>query len=1055
MIGNQHINWNTLFEVIDKPLFFIILLSGLFIITAPVSLHGQLSLPNIKYIEKAEGFPANRVSNIFETDQGYMIICSDRGLFQYDGIEFTPYLHHITDSLNITGKEYDFLIDGKNRTWIIVRALGVYVILPDDKGINFYKYQPGQEKNAFGSRLVKLIEDDYGDVWVCTEKSGIHKYRESNQNFEQFTYDYNVEFNRITTIDERQFINIFHNSFYKDLIWLSSKAGLVTFHLKTKKFEFHPSTVEDDKILDSWIRDVHVDDEGVCYMGTWKSGMIIYHPETKVWNKFYLDESVDNEISQLNNIKSIFHYRENELFILAPYGGLFLFNKIEQDFHLYFPTQQPTLLAQEAYKDNRGNIWLNQDHRLGIITPGRQSVQKILFDESIKQSVELDNDDLLLLGDKNIIHWRKGGDTYETIPTGIHKITQMIQKGRDNVLLLTHHELLQLNLQSNKIKPFPDPNLKARLSESSNSSDLFIDDNDIWITTKRNGIIKRNISTGDNNQSLIQDTIGGVINRWDFPRVTYQTSDGCLWFGFERGLCVTCDRGVSFQQYPINTPTSDELPFTNITSLKEDNNGRLWIGMLDNGLAYIDLKEPYPQQVNSIQLFDDHAGGYVKGIDMDLSGKYLWITTGKDLSRLNIENYKVEHFGEEYGIDPVEVKDMTLCVDGDIVMGTKGGVYIFSPEKMTLDTSFNKVYINSFKVFNEEIYNNSDLLYKDIITLSHEENFFSFEFSSPQYSSPEKIKYQYMLEGIDRDWINAGTRRYANYTKIGGGHYTFLLRCSNSLGKWSSDNINKVNLHIKPAFWTTKWFVALVMGLFSGLLYFMYKYRIGQVKKEEELKTEYTRNLAKIEMSALRAQMSPHFIFNCLNSIKRYTLQNEGRKASEYLTKFSKLIRVVLQNSKSQMVSLSNELHAIGLYIDLEKLRFKNKFESKINVDKTLDIDFIEIPPSILQPYVENAIWHGLMHKETGIGILTINVRKEGAKVCVEIVDNGIGRKKAAQIKSKNTDSHKSYGMQITHDRIQLVNQLYDVATEIEIQDLYSEDEKALGTKVVIRIDAD
>jgi LytS/YehU family sensor histidine kinase len=202
-------------------------------------------------------------------------------------------------------------------------------------------------------------------------------------------------------------------------------------------------------------------------------------------------------------------------------------------------------------------------------------------------------------------------------------------------------------------------------------------------------------------------------------------------------------------------------------------------------------------------------------------------------------------------------------------------------------------------------------------------------------------------------------------------------------------------------------------------------------------------------MQALRAQMNPHFLFNCLNSINRFILKNETESASDYLTKFSKLIRMVLNNSKQKYITLNEELDCIELYIQLEQLRFKNSFRYKIKCEGDTDADDILVPSLLLQPFVENAIWHGLMYKE-GAGNLDIHVLpKDEILECI-ITDNGVGRKAASEFENRSAAKYKSMGLQITKERIALLDK--EGEQSIEIEDLYESNGNANGTKVTLRI---
>ena len=230
------------------------------------------------------------------------------------------------------------------------------------------------------------------------------------------------------------------------------------------------------------------------------------------------------------------------------------------------------------------------------------------------------------------------------------------------------------------------------------------------------------------------------------------------------------------------------------------------------------------------------------------------------------------------------------------------------------------------------------------------------------------------------------------------------------------------------------------------------KDKLLEEQRINTITTEFEQKIAETEISALRSQMNPHFIFNCLNSIKLYSLENDSKAASEYLTKFSRLIRMVLENSRSEKVTLENELETLTLYIEMEAMRFKNKVKYQILVAKEIDTQFIEIPPLLIQPFVENAIWHGLMQKNEG-GTVKVEVsQKNDSMIEITIEDDGIGREKALEFKSKSAMHQKSFGMKVTTERIDLINQMYNTNTKVEIVDLKDKTGNALGTKVILQI---
>jgi tetratricopeptide (TPR) repeat protein len=260
---------------------------------------------------------------------------------------------------------------------------------------------------------------------------------------------------------------------------------------------------------------------------------------------------------------------------------------------------------------------------------------------------------------------------------------------------------------------------------------------------------------------------------------------------------------------------------------------------------------------------------------------------------------------------------------------------------------------------------------------------------------------------------------------------------------------------------------AFIALLFAGLYIFRNinlkrkNERLKQEQKEQQWKlkelesenkhVELQKQSAKLEMQALRAQMNPHFIFNSLSSINHFILKNEGKTASNYLTRFSRLIRMVLINSQKPLITLNDELEMLRIYLDMERMRFKNSFDYFIAFKNEIDSENVFVPPLLLQPFCENALWHGLMHKD-GQGHLTIDLSMENNILQCVISDDGIGREKAGKLKSKSAEKEKSLGLQITAQRLALINQNKNVQTFYSIEDILDQNNKIAGTKVILKI---
>ncbi len=276
------------------------------------------------------------------------------------------------------------------------------------------------------------------------------------------------------------------------------------------------------------------------------------------------------------------------------------------------------------------------------------------------------------------------------------------------------------------------------------------------------------------------------------------------------------------------------------------------------------------------------------------------------------------------------------------------------------------------------------------------------------------------------------------------------------------DKENKINKEKLKQAAELKW--ALIIGLLIMALSGVILYRNLSLKRKneklenEKKQSELQSKATELEMQALRSQMNPHFIFNCLSSINRFILKNRTEEASDYLTKFSRLIRMVLNNSKQSFISLDDELETLRLYLEMERLRFKNSFDYSFTYKNSVSVGNIFIPPLLLQPFAENAIWHGLMHlpnekeNKQEKGFLNFDFSAEEKYLLCTITDNGVGREQAELLKSKSAEKQKSMGLKITTERLSLLNTNSDEQTFFTIEDLADENGNATGTRVHLKI---
>jgi LytS/YehU family sensor histidine kinase len=285
----------------------------------------------------------------------------------------------------------------------------------------------------------------------------------------------------------------------------------------------------------------------------------------------------------------------------------------------------------------------------------------------------------------------------------------------------------------------------------------------------------------------------------------------------------------------------------------------------------------------------------------------------------------------------------------------------------------------------------------------------------------------------------------SNYAGLKSGTYRFEVQAQNSDNLWGDSNV--INFIITPPFWQTTWFTVLSTIIFSLIIYLVFRLRIISLRRRNEL----INNVNVYKQQSLRQQMNPHFIFNTLNSIQLYILEKDHISSHKYLTKFAKLMRLILDNSQQTTIPLKDEIDALKLYLELESIRLSGKFEYFVNVEDN-DLLNWRIPTLLIQPFVENAIWHGIMLKPEQDGWVKIKLIKYNGGVLCSIEDNGVGREAAQKIRDKQDTERKSLGFKITAQRIDILNNLYKGNFVINYHDIKSATGESLGTRVDIQI---
>jgi len=524
--------------------------------------------------------------------------------------------------------------------------------------------------------------------------------------------------------------------------------------------------------------------------------------------------------------------------------------------------------------------------------------------------------------------------------------------------------------------------------------------------------------------SQIEDGFGGMV----FSLV--EDAKGAVWLSTINGLWKYANGSYQYfgEQNVLLTRVSHSMFFN-------PSDSALWIGTNGGGIVI------YSKQGNVSQI--SVREGLVSNSIHQLyyTSNSVWVATRQGLSFIpNVENMEVQNFTIDDGLPSNEIT--SVYSDNQYVyVGTNKGLAVLDVDKVSRNTTPPSTFITKLVVDGEQI-----SLSDTIVKLNYSQNTLNISYVGLAYRNMGRLLYRHRMLGLDTNWIYSKSTTCL-YTGLKSGEYRFELQALNSNGVWSAKS-TVLKFVISPPYWHRTWFVALITLLLTGILYIVYIVRVKEIRRRTELQN----NVNLYKQQSLRQQMNPHFIFNTLNSIQYYILERDTISSHKYLTKFARLMRMTLDNSQSPTIPLRDEIDALLLYLELEALRLEGKFTFNIDYGGNDAILDIKIPTLLIQPFVENAIWHGIMLKAEKSGHVSIKIVNEPDSIVCIIEDNGVGRAEAKRIREQNSRVHKSRGFLITQQRIELLNAMYQDKFSIKIIDLVDASNIPAGTQVSITI---
>lgn len=1028
----------------------------------------QYKLEQPVLVSKEHGLPTNDVRSIRKGKDGFIWMGTSEGLCRFDGQQVKVF-HETKDPYIASFDKLVMSVLPRDKQIWMGTNQGVSVF--DIASETFRHYQLGETrksdsiKRSFTQAVPILFTDRQGEIWLGTKDRGVWMYEKDKDDFRNFPYELSAYQPLVPALGNRSSILSMEASRTNDsIIWAGTTAGLQEINKYTRRVRWYtfPQDNKDYQIAVNAFRRMLHHEDGLLYVGSWDAGVNVFDPLTKSFTPLVLKSEYGKQVFN-GPIISILRKSRDELWI-TTLQGLAIYNtaqKIVSWFKLNKPLQYEFYGVD--YIDDANRVWQTNINGVQYFDPVVQQFTPYsfahLFNRDWAYAFYILSDreskritvcprvaDGLYIFDRPTEEWTKlpfsgmGSSNQQRII-----VRGFVEMGPGRYFISADEGLFTYSLSTRRLTAAPNqpPVAFKQMGEL-----IYRAPNELWLAADADGLVKWNIVTGQHR--VYKEELTADRSGTGFGRIVhlYKDSRGNTWFARAGGFSVHLGASDSIINFFYSANAGNSFPFVN--GFSEDRNGKLWLSSGDGFYGYIDTKQPEHGIVRKFDLKESGMNGFLGFLATDKQGN-VWGYTLKELVRINADDQSLTRFSFEYGVKAVDFFHFSFLPSGEMIFGGRNSVTISNPQELKRNAELPVPYIMQLKLLNQPIHPSEYEAGKKL-ELSHHQNFISISFSAQAYTMAGGVKFRYRLKNFD-DWTEEEGGRLANYTNIPPGDYVFQLQAANNEGIWN-EKMLELPVYISTPWWQTWWFRITALLLVSALIYWLYQYRVSQVKKKEKMKSQYEKKLANVEMTALLAQMNPHFLFNSLNSIDSYIIKNESGKASEYLNNFARLMRLILQNSRSNYISLKDELEALDLYLQMEALRFKGKFSYEIRIDSDIDTSGIVIPPMLVQPYVENAIWHGLMHRADGtVGKVEIIISRQDNNLICIVQDNGIGREKAQQLKEQKQGVHKrSMGMQITKDRIDMINKLYDTNTRVQIVDLKNQHGEAAGTRVKLVI---
>jgi len=976
---------------------------------------------------KLDGLSNNYIKGIIQDSSGYIWISTNKGLNRFDGKFFTNFFKQTENSPIPENLIWSLQLQDKNEiigttvagafSYNTITHQHKYFIVPVDSNLFFWANQGWH-----------AIKDQKGNYVVST-KTGLYVFNAAGRIICRYDHYRAADAGRI----ELWFGNWLCSLSNGDIFQENNLSGSV-FHPETNKIDtFYSARTKQIKWRTPW----KMGDERISFHGT-NDDLFLPNPENQsmdvynlVTGSYFSYPAPSSFLSDLDWYSNLFYINDSMLAITSKVGGVYFIDYSPTEKKLYCNGKKyfASKYCTSVLRDREGRLWIGTNDGLY-----KQNILNSFFsveDLSLQFPSVINTviQSLFIAKEKTLIGLRNEGGvlvldnktkkierhiSFEKFGAGSNSINFMLLHQGDTLWMGTGKGLLWLNINNYSSGKLNIPGQPDWMYRTRTRNYLKDSQGDVWVSF--GGL--NSLLVFDRKKYKFHDLSKSPLLRITFCLSMIEDKNKNVWIAGD-GLC-RWNRAKNEIDTLIPFPRESKSVFNYMQVLDCDKNNNLWLTAFDNEIIQYDCNR------NKMYLRLPE-NSMIDGYSVTNSGiinDHIWLGMVNGISAFNIKNYSIRQFNYSDGL-PSAVA--TSARRGSVYDENENRFYFGAGQYLVSfipDISISRKPLPDFFIEATEL---NKLLSHDEIRLPYSQNNVELRFNVINFTDPEenRLAYRFVNEK-DSSWRELNAKNVVILSRLSPGNHRIQVKLYSVNNRWPLQ-LKVISIVITPPFWKTAWFILLAAAILITMTYFIYRRRIHQIQEKANL----DKLLAQTEMKALHSQMNPHFIFNCLNSIREMILNNENGPASLYLSKFARLIRITLDHSAKTFVSLEDTIDYLQRYLEMEQIR-KSNFNYTIDVDENLRSNEILLPPMLIQPFIENAIWHGsLPGKQLHLKIYF--EKRQHELICI-IDDDGMGIE--TSLKNKEPDiNHQSVGISNIQQRIYVLNEKYSLHSSIDIKD--------------------